>query len=255
MTSLKPTPLAISVPPASLSPIYCEVDGLVVDVEPSALTEAGFFGRTAEPPELDAAIDVFLRSGAGGAVLRGVVVAVVSCDQAAAEGIRPGFSAVFTAMSDSIRSFVRRTVEVAAPVAHPVADSTGAEPSEGSERPSPSPDAASTLAWLETELDRIGRSSPRNVLGVREAATVAEAKEAFLRAARHSHPHVFARHKDPEVTRLATEIFIKYKAASDEICRGIQQAASLRPDPASLRPGAGSLLPKGKGGRAENKRG
>jgi tetratricopeptide (TPR) repeat protein len=116
----------------------------------------------------------------------------------------------------------------------------------------------SARAQLEAQLATLKARSPSEILGLSAPHTVDAAQQAFLALAKRFHPHVFARLDSPEITRLATEIFIVYKRAYDAIRAGTKDGASSKsaadnpritlsgtraPVSSSMRPGASSMRP------------
>jgi tetratricopeptide (TPR) repeat protein len=86
----------------------------------------------------------------------------------------------------------------------------------------------SARAQLEAQLATLKARSPSEILGLSAPHTVEAAHQAFLALAKRFHPHVYARLDSPEITRLATELFIIYKRAYDAIRAGTKDGASAK---------------------------
>jgi len=91
--------------------IYCEVDGLRVDIEPLELSTAGLFVETPTPPAIDHEVEVFLRIGAMRFEASGLVVQTVSCEQARTTRRKPGYGLLFMHVDDAARAQLRSGIE------------------------------------------------------------------------------------------------------------------------------------------------
>jgi hypothetical protein len=91
--------------------IYCEVDGLPVDIEPLELSTAGLFVETPTPLPVDDEVQVFLRIGAMRFEAAGLVVQNVSCEQARNTRRKPGYGLLFMNVDDTARTQLRRGIQ------------------------------------------------------------------------------------------------------------------------------------------------
>lgn len=247
--------------PSAAQVLYCEIDGMEVDVTPHDFSPAGFFVQTISVPSYDAEVEIFLRSDVGSITVNAVVVKVVTLDEAALNNITPGFGALFTDLSDSDRIFlarttdeVRRSMQPAPPPAPAPAPKAKAkaEPKPRSKpdpvlpkrmskpirvtreslqpdlRPSSDPDkqSAHVLSEVQAMLERDSQRTAWRVLGVSAEASVKEAKRAFLALAKQHHPHVYARHKSPQINAVATRLFILHKKAYSDFCKDTARKAA-----------------------------
>jgi hypothetical protein len=90
--------------------VYCEIDGLRVDVDLAELSTAGLFVNSATEATADAEVEVFLRIKDTTWTSGGHIVQVVSCERAAEEGRRPGFALLFTNVDDAQRQRLREAI-------------------------------------------------------------------------------------------------------------------------------------------------
>lgn len=79
---------------------------------------------------------------------------------------------------------------------------------------------------LRQELGAIDGKSPWEILGIGRDCDMATAKRAFLAMSKRYHPHAYARFDCPEISRMATQLFIAHK-------RAYSRLASTRPPPAT----------------------
>jgi Tfp pilus assembly protein PilZ len=91
--------------------IYCEVDGLPVEIEPLELSTAGLFVETPMPLSIDSEVEVFVRIGDVRFESTGHVVQTVSCEQAAQHQRKPGYGLLFTNVEDAARAQLRRGIQ------------------------------------------------------------------------------------------------------------------------------------------------
>jgi Tfp pilus assembly protein PilZ len=91
--------------------VYCEIDGLPVEIEPLELSTAGLFVETPSPHSVDSEVDVFLRIGDMRFESSGHVVQSVSCEQAAAKRRKPGYGLLFTNLNDAARAQLRHGIQ------------------------------------------------------------------------------------------------------------------------------------------------
>jgi len=188
------------------SDLYCEFDGRAVELRPPDLTRAGVFISTTSPPELDRELDLLLRSPSGAIGVRAQVVQVISPTRAKSECRLPGFGVLFIDLTDDQRAFIGEVLEAAERAA--VANRARAE-----ERERTASRRASTLKQLEQELAALQPKSPWAMLGLSPNADEHAAREAYLALSKRYHPHVYAHLDSPEISKLATELFIAHKRA------------------------------------------
>lgn len=197
--------------------LYCEIDGSPVTLLAEDLSTAGFFVQTTTPKAMDRELEIFVRSPVGELVALGQVVQVVDAKRAKAEGRRPGYGLLFTSLEDDQRAFISLTLNALERWQRAEAKAQAAARPK-SMKPASAPVATGTPAHelkqiatdLRAELAKLQGKTPWTVLGL-EPDSLAGAKEAFLRASKRFHPHKYARHNTPEITTLATEVFIAYK--------------------------------------------
>jgi Tfp pilus assembly protein PilZ len=91
--------------------IYCEVDGLPVEIEPLELSTAGLFVETPMPLSIDSEVEVFVRIGDMRFESTGHVVQTVSCEQASQRQRKPGYGLLFTNVDDTARAQLRRGIQ------------------------------------------------------------------------------------------------------------------------------------------------
>ena len=91
--------------------IYCEIDGLRVEIEPLELSTAGLFVETPTPLPVDSEVEVFLRIGSVRFEASGTVVQTVSCEEAKTTHRKPGYGLLFTNLDDAGRGVLRRSME------------------------------------------------------------------------------------------------------------------------------------------------
>jgi hypothetical protein len=92
--------------------IYCEVEGLPVEIEPLELSTAGLFVETPTPLPVDSEVEVFVRIGETRFEATGHVVQTVSCEQAKAKRRKPGYGLLFTHVSDDARAQLRLGIQL-----------------------------------------------------------------------------------------------------------------------------------------------
>lgn len=244
--------------------LYCEIDGLPVEIVPSELTGAGVFVQSTSPPAVDAEVELFLSAHKERLTVRGLVVQVIGLEQAAREKRTPGFGVLFTDLSSTQRQWLERTAqEVRAKAVRARAEALreerkaarmsarkrrsaereqadaalGPDQDEAPEAestpqretipPGPSDEALRVLGELQAQLDGLRRAPAWKVLGVRANADPATAKDAFLKRSKQFHPHLFTRFRSQEVSKAATELFIVHRKALTTIER--TSRASMRP--------------------------
>ncbi len=98
------------VPRAPTRSVYCEIDGLPVDVELAELSTAGLFVNSTAETVADTEVEVFLRIEGVSWHAGGHVVRVISCQRAAEEGRRPGFALLFTNVDETQRLALRDAI-------------------------------------------------------------------------------------------------------------------------------------------------
>jgi hypothetical protein len=174
------------------SAVYCEVDGLRVELDLRELNPAGLYVLTPMPLSEGSEVEVFVRLGDTRVSTTGSVVQSVSCELATEQGRKPGYGLLFTSLDDSGRAELRRGIESLrlsrppvderAPRRSAPAQARAAEPSsQGSQRRSapqvkPSSPAAARRtggnAVIAHEVDA-RRSSPEPVLSVKPPSAAA----------------------------------------------------------------------------------
>lgn len=200
--------------------LYCEIDGLPVDIDPHELHSAGLFVITPQPAAVDSEVEVFVRVGELRVEAMGHVVLTVSCEAAAKSGKKPGYALLFTnlpeaerqRLTDAVRTLQAmssRPPKTAASVqrssAQPVRQSMSAPKYDRAE--------LAVLEQLQKELQQLSGKPAWSVLGVSQGADPNELKAAFHQASKRYHPHLFARYAHPEIKRVVTELFIAHKRA------------------------------------------
>ncbi len=232
--------------------LECTIDGCVAELRPRDLSLAGVFVPSPVPMEVDRELEITLRSPIGELVVRGQVVQVVSFERAAAEHRRAGFGVLFIDLGDDHRAFIGLTLD--ALLRHERASAAAAAPASGtrtkSKAPAAPPDPATkalaaerarTLKQLERELAALREKTPCAILGIAPDAGPEAARHAFLLASKRVHPHVYARLDSPQISALATEIFIAHKRALTKLQAGPRsQPTSV---PIAPRSEARSLAP------------
>jgi Tfp pilus assembly protein PilZ len=124
--------------------LYCEIDGLAVEIQCQDLSPGGLFVQTPSAPPVDSEVEVFLRVGPLRLEASGHIVQSVSCDGAKRERRRPGFGLLFTQLEDDARAALRDALEAL------IAErARRAEPDYEFARPSPQPDRTANTARRE----------------------------------------------------------------------------------------------------------
>jgi hypothetical protein len=258
--------------------VYCEVDGLPVEIEPLELSTAGVFVETPTPLPLDSEVEVFVRIGAMRFEASGHVVQTVSCEQAKVKRRKPGYGLLFTNVEDCARAELQLGIQSLAgqrsrdtrpqaaaanaeiPAGAPAADARRALPTRAAandlqaptQRPpaSPAPGAKAhidpkereLLEKLRIELHSLDAKTAWGVLGLSQGAELAQAKTAFFEASKRYHPHLYARYAAPEIKQVVTELFIAYKRAYMTMLKSGQTQRASAPAVArsSRQPGTGN---------------
>jgi tetratricopeptide (TPR) repeat protein len=210
------------------APLYCEVDGAAVELRPQDLSLAGLFIPGSTSLVLDRELDLLLRSPIGELTLRAQVVQVISRERAKAEGRTAGSGLLFIHLEDHQRAFIGLSLDAvlrtsrtraprpaSAPLRAPAAKSpaksdTKQEPAVDAR---PNPEAERLLRKLEQELLAVQSKSPWVILGIAPDADAEAARQAFLTMSKRYHPHAYARFDCPQISKVATEIFIAHKKA------------------------------------------
>lgn len=237
--------------PVGETRLYCEVDGLELPVDHPSISLAGLFLLTPLPPTLDAEIELFLRHGDASAHVTGAVVKVVTCEQAARTGNRPGFGLLFIHLTPAQRAFLNevvarisgrndgltagraaryindaphkpgpaRTIPLQQPMASEIridvasATANTAGPRHQVTAPFDRNEHRALIDRMRAELERQASYAPFRVLRVPESASDAEARTAYLKLSKEYHPHRYARYDNEELSELVTQVFIGYKRA------------------------------------------
>jgi curved DNA-binding protein CbpA len=212
--------------------VYCEVNGFAVALGPDQLRPSGAFVPSPAPPPLDSEIELTLRSPVGDAVLRALVVQVITREQAARSGRSAGFGVLFLDLVDDQRAFIGLTLDALDRAQRALAAAEARKRTSQTRRPRPripstpleppvattrkrrlSAEGTATLQRLRSELDQLPTRSPSAVLGLEPTADVETARSAFLEISKRCHPHVYARFDSAEINTAATDLFIAYKRA------------------------------------------
>ena len=212
--------------------LYCEIDGLPVELDPYELHSAGMFIVTPQPVPMDSEVEVFVRIGELRFEATGHVVKTVSCQAAAKSGRKPGYALLFTNLPESERQRLTETLRGVQPLsgapeeAASSARATGEPPRQS--MPAPKYDRAeiSLLEQLQKQREQLCGKPAWSVLGVSQGADLAEIKAAFFHASKRYHPHLFARYAHPDIKRVVTELFIAHKRAYTSMRKGISMRAS-----------------------------
>jgi hypothetical protein len=96
---------------APRSDLYCEIDGLAVEIQLQDLSAGGLFVQTPAPPPLDSEVEVFLQVGSVRVEASGHIVQSLTGDRAKRERRRPGFGLLFTRLEDDARASLRDAIE------------------------------------------------------------------------------------------------------------------------------------------------
>jgi tetratricopeptide (TPR) repeat protein len=239
--------------------LYCEFDGLALELRPQDLSLAGVFVVTTAPPALDRELDLLLRSPIGELAVRGQVVQVITRERAGAERRQPGFGVLFVDLADDQRAFIGLALDAAARAAAVKSGSAPAPTAAPTPAPAPGPAPApkppsarpsaqeselakrrqQTLEQLERLLSSLQNKTPWAVLGLACDADPNAVRQAYLALSKRHHPHVYAHLDSAAVSRAATELFIAHKRAYTTLC-------SLRPsapEPSASQPPIEVKLP------------
>jgi hypothetical protein len=225
--------------------LYCEIDGSPVTLLGEDLTTAGFFVHTHTPKAIDRELEIFVRSPVGELHALGQVVQVVDAKRAKAENRRLGYGVLFTSLEDDQRAFLGLTLDALdrsqrAKAKEQAKAAAAARPQPAVKAPSVTPPSAHEItqiaAELRAELAKLHGKTARTVLGLDADASLAGAKEAFLRMSKRFHPHKFARHDSDEITKLATEVFIAYKRSYSVLTKLAPRATPASPHEAQHGP-------------------
>ena len=217
-------------PPSSKRPtgrgdrptLYCEIDGLSVELDPAELGSAGAFVLSTQPQLVDTEVSFFLRVGEQRFEMTGHVVQSVSCEQAAKSGRKPGYALLFTNLLEAERKRLstalqtRRSIRprTSAPPRAKTPDvKRGSQPQGQPVNPGHDPKELALLSQLTQELAQLEEKTSWAVLGVSQGAAPEQVKAAFFQASKRYHPHLFARYAHPEIKRVVTELFIAHKRA------------------------------------------
>jgi uncharacterized protein (TIGR02266 family) len=211
----------------------------------------GMFVQTDAPPEHETqvAVQLLLPDGAGALEFEGVVVHVVTAEQAEATESTAGFGLQFSDLTPERRRALQLFIEQAE-VAATHAGATGPAPQARgstalpSDRGSPlrltlSEAEHQQLHALRAELAAMKVRGDLEVLGLQDAADLDELRDAFERQARRWHPSRVPRDAPSEIHRLVAEIFLRIEQAYRQLCdvprstAGVQSPASPAKDAAS----------------------
>ena len=186
--------------------LHCEFDGSCVQLRPEDITQAGVFVATAAKVALDRELELNLRSALGEIAVRCQVVQVITAARAAAERRSAGFGVLFFDLSDDQRAFIGLTLDALAR-----AERAEKERAEALEQATAR--RAETLQQLTRELNALKDKPAHAVLALAADPDRAALRTAYLELSKRYHPHVYAHLDSPEISRLATELFIAHKRA------------------------------------------
>ena len=96
---------------ARATQVFCEVDGRAITLTSDQLRLSGAFVPSSSPPRIDTELELTLRSPVGEAVLRALVVQVITREQAAQSGRTAGFGVLFLDLVDDQRAFIGLTLD------------------------------------------------------------------------------------------------------------------------------------------------
>ena len=209
--------------------LHCEFDGCSVQLRAEDLSQAGVFVGTTEPLALDREVTLTLRSALGEIRVRGQVVQVISRSRAAKEHRNPGFGVLFFGLSDDQRAFIGLTLD-----AHARAERQRSAAAAEHEQLCARRDQ--TLQQLERQLHALKDKAPHAVLGLAADATKEAIRKAYLELSKRYHPHVYAHLDSPDISRVATELFIAHKRAYAQL------QSQKAPAPAPAEPEATTRL-------------
>lgn len=202
----------------------------------------GMFVQTDAPPQRDAhvAVQLLLPEDAGALDFEGVVVHVVTPEQAATSGRTAGFGLQFSGLTAERRRALQRLIEQAeAAAARPRGDGptlqelgfTCAPTDRGSLRLTVSEAEHQQMQELRSELAAMAMRGDLEVLGLSSASDLDEMRDAFERLGRRWHPSVAHRDASPEIRRLATEIFLRIEQAYRRLREAPRAMGSIPPPP------------------------
>jgi hypothetical protein len=223
--------------------LSCDIGGLTVALQAQDLDPVGFFVATTQVVQLDAEFEVVLHSPLGQLRARVQAAHAVSARSAAREGRRAGLGVVFVGLTDEDRVWIGRTLAALATEAAPPAPadapaSPGVQSGTSQRRQHWLQQRPQMLARLERELRAIEGKSPWALLGIDPSADRATMHTAFLKLCKRYHPHAFARFDSPEISRMATQLFIAHKRAYTKLTASLPPPGSSKPPVMSSPPHA-----------------
>ena len=243
---------------ARATQVHCEFGGSTAALNADQLRLSGAFVPSLSPPAIDTEIELTLRSPVGEAVLRALVVQVITREQAVQSGRAAGFGVLFLDLADDQRAFIGLTLDALDRAARAQAQAQAAA-AAARRRPSPprpripsspleppvattrkrklSAEGTATLQRLRSEFEKLPTRSPSAVLGLEPTADAETARNAFLEISKRCHPHVYARFDSTEINTAATDLFIAYKRAYSTVRANTRSAA---------KPAAGTAVAAGQ---------
>jgi hypothetical protein len=237
--------------------LSCDIDGVTVALQAQDLDPVGLFVATTKALELGREFEVVLRSSQGPLRARVQAVHAVSVERAAREGRRPGFGLAFVGLTGEARIWIGRSLAALARDSAALPSSDAARVAPPAPAPSPAPPLVQSptvqrrhqwqeqqprmIARLERELAAIEGKSPWALLGIDPNADRAAVHTAFLKLCKRYHPHAFARFDCPDISRMATQLFIAHKRAYTKLTASLPPAATSKPPPTSLPPQARAM--------------
>jgi uncharacterized protein (TIGR02266 family) len=228
--------------------IRCESWGQFIKTYTKDINHGGLFIQTGTPPPVNTELEVRISLPAGHSLqLTARVVHLITPERAAAEGLTAGVGVQFLGLDERHRSQIQTLVELARQHAGQ-GDARRSPPAAAPDPPRPArpPDAEETaprrsaeqnemIRRLRTELNRIKAQDELAILGLDQPDAQA-AKRAFHRLSKRYHPDTFGKYGDPEIDRLATEIFIVMKRALTRVRQTtLQQVPRVASSPAPPR--------------------
>lgn len=213
--------------------LSCDIGGVTVALQPQDLDPVGFFIPTTQVIELDQEFEIVMHSPLGQLRARVQAVHAVSVERAHREGRRPGFGVVFLGLSEEDRVWIGLTLaslaREPASLPHQAPAPSAAKSHAGQRRQHWQQQRPQMIARLERELSAIEGKSPWALLGIEPSADRATTHSAFLKLCKRYHPHAFARFDCPEISRMATQLFIAHKRAYTKLTSSRPPAGPSKP--------------------------
>lgn len=217
--------------------VRCESWAQFVKSYSKDISSGGLFIQTGTPPPLYSDLEIKIHLPEGSSLhLTARVVHLITPERAASEGGKPGVGVQFLDLDERRRRHIRALVELArtraeqhepgpsrptpekpVPATPPDASRPPKKRAGGVERPKENKEEQDLLHQLRAELAGVKERDDLAILGLSSGSPGAPdpqaAKEAFYRLSKRFHPDLYGRYNNPEISRLATEIFILMKRA------------------------------------------